>query len=89
MRRERKAEVEAERHRGGERLMAKKKTERGRDGVGEHARATRLCLFAVYFFNRNLAGRGILASCPSRACNWSHDSDKTRLQVRSPRQPPR
>lgn len=55
MRRERKAEVEAERDRGGEWLIEKG---RGRDGVGENARATD-SVYMLFIFYLNLAGRDI------------------------------
>ncbi len=67
MRRERKAEVESERNRGGERLMEKG---RGRDRVGEHARATD-SVYLLFIFYPNLAGREISASCPSGTPDWS------------------
>lgn len=67
MRRGRKAEVEPERDRGGERLMEKG---RGRDGVGENARATD-SVYLLFIFYLNLAGREISASCQSRTHDWS------------------
>lgn len=67
MRRGRKAEVEPERDRGGERLMEKG---RGRDGVGENARATD-SVYLLFIFYLNLAGREISASCQFGTHDWS------------------
>ncbi len=43
---------------------------RGRDGVGEHARATD-SVYLLFIFYPNLAGKEISASCPSRTTDWS------------------
>lgn len=85
MRREKKAEVEAERDRGGERLMEKG---RGRDGVGENARATD-SVYMLFIFYLNLAGRDISASCQSGTRNWAPGQSNPPLSPNdlSPRQP--